>query len=567
MSCANFDEITEKETLSMLNLLRKFYLIHLSLLFILALSASCQNSATKKKAEASVVTVQVPVNQKSPKITGLTDLGGLDIPLGGGIPTQFSDERFSPGEWVLVRGTNLGATSIDIDGVAVNVNYYFGGNPLIQVPKHLAPLKQHKLTLQTALGSTTTEFYTSHYISAMDTDDRKIHLIRTHHDAKGGVEEEWLQLEGKMDRPLFALVSPDSRFLYAIGIKKEIPEIYSGINSYQLEIVTYHLAYPNKPSVIHSWVVDLGSSPIDATLNSSGTLLLLGKRSFAVVDVSNPANMRLMGSKKLPDNAGRTTFVDAVFLNQKKQMAFLETYSNTVYLFENNAEKKFPLLNSLKLLPSKTIPLSVDLEVDNKNDNEFWVLEGPNYRLSGDSLEKVYKALMKKESPDESERYVSQLQKVQMGENSMSLAKTLKLPDNYVSFFSKFSQDGRMLVTMTKLDFINVQADEDSGKNLLKKMTRFLWDAISIGRVISLNTETGSYETAANGVGLYYDLVDVPDIGPVFSLLKFGPSFSFPYMAPSWGVGIKSTGTYAKRAMNGRAIFPPYSVGFVDYQY
>jgi hypothetical protein len=238
-----------------------------------------------------------------------------------------------------------------------------------------------------------------------------------------------------------------------------------------------------------------------------------------------------------------------------------------VELFENNAASQFLLLNSLKLLPSKTIPLSIDLEVDNKNDNEFWVLEGLNYRLGGDSLEKFYKALVKKESPSEAERYVSQLQKVQLTSDSMSLTKVFTLPNNYVPFFSTFGEKGQMFVTMTKLDFLNVQADEDSGKNLLKKMTSFLWDAVSIGRIISLNTETGTHEIVASGVGLYYDLVDVPDIGPVFSLLKFGPSFSFPYLAPSWGVGIKSTGTYAKRAMNGRAIFPPYSVGFVDYQY
>jgi hypothetical protein len=551
----------------MSNLLRKFYLIQLPILFILVLITSCQNSATKKNLKASVVRGQMPTNQKAPKITGLTDLGGLDISLGGGIPTQFSDERFSPGEWVLVRGMNLGATAIDIDGITIKVDYYFGSNPLIQVPRHLAPLKLHKLTLRTELGYATTEFYTSHYISAIDTDDRKIHLIRTNHDAKGGVEEEWLQLEGKMDRPMFSLVSPDSRFMYVINIKKDAPEIYPTIKAYQLEILTYHLANPNKPALINTWEVNLGSSPIDATINASGTILLLGKRSFALVDANNPEELRLIGSKRLPDTAEKTAFVDAVFLNQQKQIACLETYSNTVYLFDNNAASQFPLLNSLKLLPSKTIPLSIDLEVDTKNDNEFWVLEGPNYRLSGDSLEKLYKAVVKKESPNEAERYVSQLQKVELTSGSMSLTKMFTLPNNYVPFFSNFGQKGQMFVTMTKLDFLNVQADEDSGKNLLKKMTGFLWDAISIGRVVSLDTETGHYETAASGVGLYYDLVDVPDIGPVFSLLKFGPSFSFPYLAPSWGVGIKSTGTYAKRGMNGRAIFPPYSVGFVDYQY
>ncbi len=544
-------------------------------LVALASLSSCQKQATKVSAK---VNTQMPINLKSPKITGMIDLGGIDIPVGGGIPRQLSDGRFSPGEWVVLQGENLGAVAIDIDGIAVNIEHYFENSPLFQIPIHLAPLKHHKLRLQTELGTTTTEFYTSHYISATDTDGKKVHLIRTHHDAKGGVEEEWIELDGAMDRPMFALMSPNSRFLYVINIKEDAPEIYSGLKAYKLEIFTYHLANPNKPAVINKWDVNLGSSPIDATINSEGTILLLGKRSFTLINAKDPQDLQLIGSQKLPDNAEKTTFVDAIFLDKNQKIAFLETYSNTVYLFENSkvfensSVKKFPLLSSLKLQPSKSIPLSVDLEVDNKNDNEFWVLEGPNYRLSGDSLEKLYKKIFKKSVPDESERYVSQVQKVQVAANSMTLGKSLPLPNNYVTFAAKFSHDGLLFITMTKLDFINAQADAEvtdsaSGKSLLKKMTGFLWDSISVGRVTSLNVETGRYDTLASGVGLYYDLIDVPDIGPVFSLLKFGPSFSFPYLAPTWGIGIKSTGTYAKRGMNGRAIFPPYSVGFVGFQY
>lgn len=533
--------------------------------FILIMAAvSCKKPAVK---QAAIVNTQISINKAVPKISGLTDLGGLDIPLGGGIPTNFSDGRYSPGEWILVRGNNLGATSVDIDGISVKVDHYFGSNPLIRVPANLAPLKKHQLKLQTDLGIAQTEFYTSHYIATTDTDGKKIHLIRTNHDAKGGVEEDWLQLEEKLDRPMFVLVSPDSRFLYAINIREEVARVYSDLNAYQLEIFTYHLANPNNPALIKTWKVDIGSSPIDASINPDGTILLLGKRSFTLVNASNPLDLKLIGSKRLPDKKERTTFVDAVFLNGNQQIAALETYSNTVYLFENNAANNFPLLSSVQLQPSKTIPLSVDLEVDNKNNSDFWVLEGPNYRLGGDSLEKLYKKIFNKPEPLESERYTSQLQKVHVDKNQMSFSKTIPLPNNYVTFFSKFGNTGKLNITMTKFDFINAQSETDSSKTLLKKMTSFLWDSIAIGRVIALDVDTGKYDTVSSGVGLYYDLVDVPDIGPVFSLLKFGPSFSFPYLSPSWGVGIKSTGTYAKRAMDGHAIFPPYSVGFVVFQY
>lgn len=530
---------------------------------LMMVSVSCQQ-AVKSTA---IVNTQIPINKAAPKISGLTDLGGLDIPLGGGIPTNFSDGRYSPSEWILVRGNNLGATSVDIDGVSVKVDQYFGANPLIRVPTNLAPLKKHLLKVQTDLGVAQTEFYTSHYIATTDTDGKKVHLIRTNHDERGGVEEEWLQLTEKPDRPMFVLVSPDSRFLYAIHIREEVARVYSDVNAYELEIFTYHLANPNIPALMKSWRVTVGSSPIDATMNPDGTILLLGKRSFTLVNSSDPLDLKLIGSKRLPDNKDNTTFVDAVFLNNNQKIAALETYSNRVYLFDNNPGANFPLLNSIELQPSKTIPLSVDLEVDNKNDSDFWVLEGPNYRLSGNSLEKLYKKIFNKPQPPESERSVSQLQKVHLNKNQLFLSNSIPLPNNYVTFFSKFGVNGKLNITMAKFDFINAQSDTDSSKTLLKKMTNFLWDSISIGRVIALDVETAKTETIASGVGLYYDLVDVPDIGPVFSLLKFGPSFSFPYMAPSWGLGIKSTGTYAKRAMDGHAIFPPYSVGFVVFQY
>jgi hypothetical protein len=540
-------------------------IIIIFIIFISSILTSCQQQTTKSP---TVVSTQIPTNTKAPKIVAIKDLGGLDITHGNTIPSYFSDNRFSPGEWIMLQGSNLGAAKIDIDGIAVTTMAYFDNNPLLQIPTQLSPLKKHRLTLQTELGTATTDFYTSHYITATDTDGKAIHLIRTNPEAKGGVEEEWVQLEGGLDRPMFALISVDSRYLFAINIKNEINRIYPDLNAYRLDIITYHLAHPNQPKIINSWTVDIGSSPIDATLNSQGNLLLLGKRSFTLVDVSNPTKPQLIGSKLLPTTQERATYVDAIFLNKNQQMAFLETYSNSVYLFDTDPSKQFPLLSKLALLPSKTIPLSVDLEVDNKNDSEFWVLQGPNYRLNVDATKKLYDTIFRKDKHDANKEYLSQIQKISVVSSSMIMKKTFSLPEKYVAFFAKFGHHNQMYITMTKLDFLNAQTDAENlpTKTLLKKMSSFLWDSISIGRVISLDADTGRYDTVANGVGIYYDIVDVPDIGPVFSLLKLGPSFSFPFIAPTWGVGIKSTGTYTKRKMSGTAIFPPYSVGFVDYQ-
>lgn len=540
-------------------------IIFTTLFFVCA----CQQHATKI---VPTVTNQTPTNSKAPTLKAIVDLGGLDIPLGGDIPHQMSDGRFSPGEWVMLKGKNIGVPFVTIDGIQVKVEKYFGDQPLIQIPIKLAPLKLHTLNLTTELGHASIEFSTSHYISATDTDGKKIYIIRTNPASKGGIEPEWLILDGAMARPMFAIMSPDSRFLFAVNIKQNAAAIYPGIKAFQLEMLTYHLANPNQPALVNTWSVDVGSTPVKAAINNSGNILLLGKQSFTLIDVKNPLHPQLIGSKKLPDNEGKTAFVDGVFLNGNQELAFLETYSNSIYVYKNDPSKQFPQERSLRLLPNKSIPLSVDLEVDPNNDNKFWVLEGPNYRLTGDSIEKLYQKVFKKPKPEDNERYISQIQQIERNDDALTVKTTFPLPDNYVSFSTQFGHNGLLYATLTKLDFINHQANADAGEGdtgtaLLKKISNFLWDSISIGRVIAINTQTGKYETVASGVGIYDNVIDIPDIGPAFSLIKLGASLSFPYMTPSWGVGIKSTGTYTKRSMDAHAVFPPYSVGFVGFQY
>ncbi len=236
-------------------------------------------------------------------------------------------------------------------------------------------------------------------------------------------------------------------------------------------------------------------------------------------------------------------------------------------LFQLDNNKTPTLVDEVSLLPTKTIALSVDLEASPKDPNAFWVLQGPNYRLAGSKLAQTYKKLVKKKRVSADKKSVHQLQKVLIKENTLQLDRAIPTPEEYALHFSVFGNDGRMYLSGTKIDFLTSDFKKMKTKKVLKKVKGFLWDSISFGRILAVNLETETSETISSGVGVYYHLVDIPDTGPAFSLLKFGPSFSFPYITPTWGLGIKSTGTYAKRKMNKRAIFPPYSIGFVDYQY
>ncbi len=536
---------------------------------ILLITATLAACTSPHRPPAAIIHDVPRENTGKPAIKGLLDLGGLALHVGEDIPRHMSDERFSPGEWVLVQGKNVSAPFVEIDGHKVVTEHYYDNRPLVRIPTHLSPRKQHELRVTTELGTSSYTFDTSHYIVATDLDGKDTHLIRTNRKEKGGVEEEWVKLASDAVRPMFNLMTDDSRYLVHMDVAERSKErLPNSERTFDILIHNYHLAAPTAPARIASFTTQLGSSPIDATINSENTILLLGKQSITLVDANDPSSMATLSHTQLPKNTDdKTTYVDAIFLDDNKKIAVLETHQNTVLLFSINEDKTLTQVDTLALLPNKRIALSVDLEPSPTAPNAFWVLESPNYRLAGSRLSQTYKKLLKKEHIPDNKKSVHQLQYVSVQDNTLTLGKAIPTPEGYAAYFSVFGEDGRIYISTTKTDFLNTEFNTGDTKNVLKQVKNFLWDSISFGRVLAIDTNTEASEVVANGVGIYYHLVDVPDIGPVFSLLKFGPSFSFPYLSPNWGVGIKSTGTYAKRKMNKRALFPPYSVGFVDYQY
>lgn len=551
------------------NVLRRSIIGLMVVLVGVLVMSGCESGGQKA---ASVVTDIVPSNSGKPKISGLVDLGGLDITLGDTLPQLKSDKRFSPGEWVLLQGNNLGATEIDIDGKKVSITRYYRGQPLFQIPTGLSPRKEHKIQLTHSGGNAEYKFLSSHYIVVTDTDDKTIHLIRTNPDAEGGIEEEWLKLDATLARPLFNLISPDSRFMFCINIKQDANNtVLKHQNSYTLEIATYHLAAPEKPALLTSTEVYIESALTDASIDSNNQLMLLGRQSLIILDASNPQKLTTKGRLTLPNNPKKlehTYYGDAVFLNGGQQVAALEVQNNTVTLIDIATKDKFSVIDNLAMLPDKAIPLSVDLEADPESPGSFWVLQAPNYRLiDAQLLGNLYDRYIQREETPAERKAVYQLQKVAIKSGKLALDKTLPLPENYAAYYASFGQDGRIYVTTTKMNFFSSDFLKKDNKNMLGAAKSILWDSVALGRVIAVDAQSGAVDTVASGVGIYYHLIDVPDIGPVFSLLKFGPSLGYPFIAPSWGLGIKSTGTYAKRKMNYRALFPPYSVGYVGYQY
>lgn len=522
--------------------------------------------ASQPPLQPPVITSEGTHNTGIPKISGLTDIGVLALAVGDPIPTDRSDSKYTPGEWVIVNGKNISTSEVLLNDVPIQVSRYYLGKPIIQLPTGLSPANKTTLTVKTEYGQASYAFQSTHYIVASDTDGKQFHIVKTDPTQKGGISEEWGTIShDDMQRPLFGLISQDSRYFFAINIKDRGDQLYSDYVAYEIEIFTFLLGAPETPELLSRKTFTLGSSPIDAKLNDNGELVVLGKNSFMVLDVRNPLNISFIGRKLLPTYGERTTYVDVEFFDHNTKLAFLETHSNRLVAINNNATDKFQVIDELAILSSKSIPLSIDIEVDKADDSTLWVLQGQNYRLASHALKKIYNRIRKGDVPSD-QKAINQLSQFAINNDKLTLSKTIALPDGHAAYFSKFGVDGKLKITLTKLDFIESQYDIELNKQLFKSVGSLVWNTVKFGKIISVDTDTGNIETVSSGVGIYYDIVDIPDLGHAFTLMKFGPSFSYPGLTPNWGIGLSTTGTYTKRKMDKYAIFPPYSVGFIVYQ-
>ena len=110
------------------------------------------------------------------------------------------------------------------------------------------------------------------------------------------------------------------------------------------------------------------------------------------VDFANPLAPFESPLFNLPKNEAleKTTFVDAIFLNNDKQIVALEAYSNKAFLFDNvsneGAQTHFRLTSSLQLIEQIGEPLSLGLTNSPNSRTEFWVTTGINLRLIGNKI-------------------------------------------------------------------------------------------------------------------------------------------------------------------------------------
>lgn len=527
-------------------------LLNVAVVFAIVSTVGCSKSSSVK-----------PIASIKPQITSVVDNGSLVFyqPVNSVESSPYhkanSDKQYFPGEQLVIRGKNLQNVAVSLDGELLVPTSQQRDFIAIKLPRKMHPFNQHTLKIESADGQDQWSFNSSHFLIGTDTDGNRLHLLKTNPNEKGGFAKKTIEIE--QTRAMFNLISQDGGFVFSIGVDSKTKSKNGEDIVYGLSFNTIHLNHAKSPKKVSSQTIELNSAPISASIDQHGNVLLLGKTDLLLIDVSNPLEPRVLSQLALPTEAdgNETIYTDAVFINQSARIALLETYTNKVSVVSIAMDKTMNIESEFSLFDSSVLPFSIDLSVDPHNDNNLWVLIGPNLRQLG---EKIYG-----DRESEGNTIPEKLVALQFVNNKLEKNREILLPDNFVPFFVSHENENQVLVSGMNGSFFEFDEDAD-WKDKLKVIGPMLMSSVNVGRILSVDPKTDTVTTAIEGVGIYYHVTFIPGKGPAFSLLKLTGAIWFPFVKAAWGMGIQDRGTYSLRNLSTKALFPPYSLGYVSFQ-
>jgi hypothetical protein len=519
------------------------------LLGLLALTSGCGGSLLRVSPSG-----QLPP-QGPPHIEQAQDLGGLPLPALGPLSTEHSDELFTPGEWVALRGKNLVPQSrIAIGGRPAQVaGVLDGGGLLLRVPRGVSP-GQQLLSLDNGMGTAQTTLSTAIYAFGGDASGNALRIRQL-----GPEKEEFTDQQHDFAFPLarFSVLSPDGAMLYVLQepTSEDEPEETGQpgtppLATAKCDLLVVHLGGKKGPRRVGQVPLALQGKPTGLAMGPYGQLVVLQKRQLTVMDTQNPLLPTPLANLALATPEQQRELVDAEFLGDGKQLAVLEAYANQVHLVDLSVPSQPRLLSGISLSQAFEQPFSIDL-APGADGQSLWVLQGPNLRLAGkrlvDGLSGAWrdaKALELKAAgktlgntavgtamlPSES---LTRLSLLQLASGQLQLTKSIALPPDIFPFFVQPDYRGSLFVSGVnrKNQFTDLEASLDGVKRLLVGLK----ETVQLGVVLKVGTEDGSVTTAVQGMAIYYDLALLPSGQLLTSTVRLGPGYIPPRLTLDWG--------------------------------
>jgi len=310
---------------------------------------------------------------------------------------------------------------------------------------------------------------------------------------------------------------------------------------------------------------------------------------MTLLDVSIPGQGRVLSTLALPlpvVEPGKTLAVqydDLVLLKNRRTVAVLELYGNSITLVNLENLRAPRVEATLPLMPAGSKPYSIDLAADPEDPRSLWVLQGANFRIAqtnfsgaidktyskmgrlfGAKTDKTAPALTSEQEQAELKKAPSRLLRVVLEDNTMRIAEERPLPPNFFPFFVLPKRGDQQLVSGVNghvLRFGRVPFSMDG----LKQIMGVLVDSTQFGRIIAIKKDQPA-ETVLQGISLFFGLGTMHDGTLVYSLLRPNMQVLPPFLSVAWGVEAGDQGFVPVTNLGWRSLVPPYSLSLFEVQ-
>jgi hypothetical protein len=485
-----------------------------------------------------------------PHIDGLVDLGAYTPAASGRLDQSYSDERISPGEWLVVVGSSLStiATKVSIDDKSVPLaGHLEGGSVLIRVPVGLTPRSSHQLTVQTPLGVARHPLELSSFVVVGDLGGNELRFLRVAPHQKDFWTEDIDPIA--LDDLGRVALSSDHSFVHAIAYKPE---------SAGYAWLRVHLAAPDGPAVDQRGHYPLNAGVRDMLLDDAGrTYVLTGQGLFIFQGRALLGTTAIGPNPPLPDSQWAPSHL--VLFNGGKNAAALEVFSNQLLLFDIADVRRPQLVQSFRIGPA-TEPVSIALEAVATTPTELWALAGANQRTLGTALRSAldvrgwFDPNSSPKAPDW-HQLEARLLRIGLASGQLQLLDETKLPRGFVPLSLGTSPAGFPWVSGVGSQWFEISNAEQPG---LRDYADAFFKTAEVGHL--LEVRPGAKPVASfSGMLLCFNPVHLPgDTLPLFSAVRIGPRFFPPSVGLDWAIEVGELQSEHIRGLDFKSWIPPY---------